>query len=347
MTSAIDLFAGAGGLSLGLKMAGWTVDSALEFDPTALRTHQINMPRVTHLCADVRDVNFRTFKGIDLVAGGPPCQPFSVSGKQLGNQDLRDMVPEFVRAVREARPRAFLMENVHGLATGKFVDYLNARILELSKLGYDVHWDVLNAANYGVPQKRLRLFIAGVPKGTAFKFPTATHGGRRPFATVTAALAGCPDDEPNKAKVVYAKNPILRRSPFAGMLLNGKGRPLDLLGPSHTIPASAGGNRTHILDPNGVLRAYHSELIAGGKPRAGIVEGCTRLTVRQSARLQTFPDSFIFSGRRSQHYSQIGNAVPPDFAKVVAKALLDALRQNPAKNRRSKLVPDKSGLVAA
>lgn len=340
---AIDLFAGAGGLSLGLKKAGWDVRVALEFNPIAIETHRKNMPEVLHLCDDIRDIDFRDYEGtIDLVAGGPPCQPFSVSGKQLGKYDLRDMVPEFVRAVRDCRPRAFLMENVHGLTTSRFLPYLEERIEELKALGYDVSWQVLNAADYGIPQNRLRLFVVGVPKGVQFTFPEPTHGPQRtkPYNSVREALADCPTDEPNRAKVVFAKNPILRRSPYAGMLLNGKGRPLNMDGPSHTIPATAGGNRTHILDPDGIISQYHASLLAGGKSRTGQVAGCTRLTIRQSARLQTFPDWFEFVGRRNQQYMQIGNAVPPEFAAIVATSLREAMErgESRAKMPRKKKV---------
>jgi DNA (cytosine-5)-methyltransferase 1 len=339
MNRAIDLFSGAGGLSLGMKMAGWDVRVAVEYDATAIETHRKNMPDVLHLCDDIRDIDFCGYKGqIDLVAGGPPCQPFSVSGKQLGMMDIRDMVPEFVRVVREVRPRAFLMENVKGLTSPRFLPYLEERIGELKSIGYDVHWKVLNAADYGVPQNRHRLFVVGVPIGIKFEFPTPTHGSNsgKKGRTVAEALEGCPIDESNRAKVVCCKNPVLRRSPYAGMLLNGKGRPLNLDGPAHTIPASAGGNRTHILDPNGVLLNYHAHLLAGGKPKPGEVDGCTRLTVRQSARLQTFPDWFEFVGRKNQHYAQIGNAVPPEFAAVVAKALRIAMESNVSMSSQKK-----------
>jgi DNA (cytosine-5)-methyltransferase 1 len=328
MNRAIDLFSGAGGLSLGLKQAGWDVRIAVEYDATAIETHRKNMPEVLHLCDDVRDIEFASYQGqIDLVAGGPPCQPFSVSGKQMGHLDIRDMVPEFIRAVREIRPRAFLMENVNGLTTSRFRPYLDQKLAELGDLGYDVHWQVLNAADYGIPQKRLRLFIVGLPKGTPFVFPAPTHGprGTQRYNTVRDALAGTPADVPNRAKVVYAKNPILRPSPYAGMLFNGKGRPLNLDAPALTIPATAGGNRTHIIDPDGNVLRYHAHLQAGGAPLRGEAAGCRRLTVRESARLQTFPDWFEFVGRRNQHYMQIGNAVPPQLAKCVGNAVLAAL----------------------
>lgn len=328
---AIDLFAGAGGLSLGLKMAGWDVQVALEIDADAVNTHRTNMPEVRHLCDDIRDVDFAEFEGLGLIAGGPPCQPFSVSGKQLGMHDVRDMVPHFVRAVKEAKPKAFLLENVHGLTTTKFQPYLLEKVGELERLGYDVHWKVLNAADYGVPQNRLRLFVIGVPRGTPFVFPEPTHGPQSgsdaPHVSVRTALASVPEDTPNNARVVYAKNPILRKSPYAGMLLNGKGRPLNMDGPSHTIPASAGGNRTHILDPIGTLKDYHRCLVEGGAPRTGEAFGCRRLTIRESARLQTFPDWFQFTGHRSRQYCQIGNAVPPLLAMAVGAALGYALSE--------------------
>ncbi|MEP7043728.1 MAG: DNA cytosine methyltransferase [Dokdonella sp.] len=326
--TAIDLFSGAGGLSLGLTLAGWSVLDAFELDPTALATHAANLKLTRHHCDDVRRVDFRPFRGrITLVAGGPPCQPFSVSGKQLGLDDVRDMVPHYVRAVDEIRPTAFLMENVSGLASPRFHGYLEETVERLECLGYDVSWQVLNSADYGVPQKRLRLFIVGVPKGTSFHFPKPTHGSgrKKPYVTVGDALADCPEDEPNRAKVVYAKNPVLRKSSHSGMLLNGKGRPLDVDAPSLTIPASAGGNRTHVLDPKGILKKYHAQLMKGGAPRSGVIADCRRLTVRESARLQSFPDSFDFQGRRNQKYGQIGNAVPPTFARAVGESILKAI----------------------
>jgi DNA (cytosine-5)-methyltransferase 1 len=326
---AIDVFAGAGGLSLGLKAAGWSVEAAIEYDAAAMATHRHNFPDTSHFIEDVREIDFTRFRGIDLVAGGPPCQPFSVSGKRLGSFDVRDMVPEFVRAVSEAKPRAFVMENVAGLTASRFDQYLSEQISALQALGYVVFNKVLNAANYGVAQRRNRLFLVGMrhDQDRIFSFPDATHDGssEKPFATVTSALADTPDDIPNAARVVYCKNPVLRRSPFAGMLFNGKGRPLENDGLAHTIPASAGGNRTHILDRENLVRTYHAQLLAGKAPRKGTLDGVRRLTVSESARIQSFPDSFHFLGRQSSRYSQVGNAVPPKLAESVCNAVRLAL----------------------
>jgi len=327
--SAIDLFSGAGGLSLGLKLANVNVVAALDNSHTAIETHALNFPGTLHIVDDAGKVNFKSFRHIDIVAGGPPCQPFSVSGKQLGENDSRDLVPTFIHAVDQIKPKAFLMENVAGLNTPRFRPYLERQIASLRKLGYSVFAKVLDAADYGVAQHRLRLFVIGLRGRRSFEFPAPTHGpnAKRPFVTASDVLSNCPDDQANTAKVVYAKNPVLRRQWNAGMLLNGKGRPIDLDSPAFTIPATAGGNRTHILDPNGVLKAYHSHLIAGGKARAGIVPGCRRLTIRESARIQSFPDAFVFTGPKSKQYSQVGNAVPPRLAEAVVRAIVLEISQ--------------------
>lgn len=320
--TAVDLFAGAGGLSLGLHTAGWDVVASVEWDTWASQTYQANFPG-TQMFSDVQEVDFHSFSGIDLIAGGPPCQPFSVAGKQLASDDPRDMVPQFVRAVQEARPRAFLMENVPGLLTQRNISYTKKAVAQLEDLGYTVRYKKLIASHYGVPQDRERVFFIGVRGDSPFVFPNATHGLNtlKPFVSVANALKDVPNCDPNRAIVTYARNPILRPSPWAGMLVNGQGRPLNLDAPSLTIPATAGGNRTHILDEQGVLLAYHAELMKGGSPKDGVVTGVRRLNLRESARLQSFPDSFTFIGAKTRQYMQVGNAVPPLLAEAVAKAL--------------------------
>lgn len=324
--TCIDLFAGAGGLSLGLKMAGWEAVLASDYDHNACETYRRNFQNVEVLEGDIRNVDWKLLRGkVDLVAGGPPCQPFSVAGNQKANQDSRDMLPEFVRAVREIEPKLFLMENVAGLTSTRHRPYFDLKLSELSELGYDLHFKVLNAADFGVAQDRLRVIVLGsrMSKPT---FPRQTHGIKsRPHVTSGEVLRNTPADEPNRAIITYAKNPIIRPSPWAGMLVNGGGRPIDLSQTSQTIPASAGGNRTHIIDEHGILLEYHAHLIAGGRPLQGIVPKARRLTVRESARIQSFPDSFEFLGERSSKYRQIGNAVPPLLGKAVGKALLRSL----------------------
>jgi len=278
--------------------------------------------------SDVRDVDFRQFSGIDLVAGGPPCQPFSVAGKQLSSYDPRDMVPQFIRAVKDASPRAFLMENVPGILTQRNILYTKKVIAQLEDLGYIIRYKQLLASRYGVPQNRARVFFVGIRPGETFSFPEPTYGPgtSQPFVSAGEALQNVPDCQPNLAIVTYAKKPILRRSPWAGMLVNGQGRPINFVEPSLTIPATAGGNRTHIIDPQGVLLEYHRYLIAGGRPRSGIVEGVRRLNLRESARLQSFPDDFVFAGTKTKQFTQVGNAVPPLLAAAVGEALIQSLQ---------------------
>ncbi len=187
----------------------------------------------------------------------------------------------------------------------------------------------MDAADFGVPQHRKRLFVVG-SSSERFEFPHPTHGPKAslPYVAAGQALKDVPDDAPNKAIVTYAKNPVLRPSPFAGMLVNGQGRPIDLTKPANTVPASAGGNRTHILDPKQLLVKYHEHLTSGGKPKEGIIKGLRRLTVREPARLQAFPDDFVFWGTRSSQYSQVGNAIPPTLAHAVAAAIREQVLCN-------------------
>jgi DNA (cytosine-5)-methyltransferase 1 len=323
----VDLFCGAGGLSLGLKRAGFIPVVALDYDPAATETYKSNFSRVPVLTSDVRQVDWKRYRGqIDLVAGGPPCQPFSVAGDQKAATDSRDMVPEFVRAVRELKPRAFLLENVAGLASKRHRNYFLSKLEELASLDYHVAYEVLNAADFGVPQDRRRVIAIGFRKGQPL-FPHPSHGpkGVAPYRTARQALVDAPSDEPNRAIVTYAKKPVMRPSPFAGMLVNGGGRPIDLDRPSQTIPASAGGNRTHIVDRKRILVDYHHYLLDGGRPKKGIVKGVRRLTVRESARLQSFPDDFVFAGERSAQYRQVGNAVPPCLSEAVGRAIYQSL----------------------
>ena len=318
------MFCGAGGLSLGLHNAGLQPLFAVDSDPSAGVTYRRNFPDVPLFDGDITNVDFSSWNGkVDVVAGGPPCQPFSIAGNQKSFNDTRDMLPQFIRTVSEVQPKAFLMENVAGLASVRHSAYLKLTIKKLEALGYAVKSQVLDAAAFGVPQHRKRLFLVGLRNGD-FNFPCDTHGvsGRKSYVTAEEALDSCPEDTPNRAIVTYARNPVIRPSPWAGMLVNGGGRPVNLAKPSQTIPASAGGNRTHILDKKGILLDYHASLMAGGTPLSGEVKGVRRLTVRESARLQTFPDNFEFFGKRSSQYRQVGNAVPPLLAMAVAQSLI-------------------------
>lgn len=329
MTDFIDLFCGAGGLSIGLEAAGLHCVAAVEIDRDACDTFASLHSKAQLHNVPIESLDFTRYSGIPLLAGGPPCQPFSAGGKGLAAGDARDMLPQFMRAVREAKPSAFLMENVPGLAGPTHRDYLVHILGQLASLGYRVTPELVNAAEYGVPQKRKRLIVVGVREGQReFHFPSPTHGprGGKAYATARSALGRVKLVEPNESIVTYAKRPDLRPSPYDGHLFNGGGRAIDLDAPSHTILASAGGNKTHFVDTTGEVPRYHGHLLRGGRPRTGVMEGGRRLSVQESAALQTFPKGMRFAGARSSQYRQIGNAVPPGLAQVLGKSLAAYLK---------------------
>jgi DNA (cytosine-5)-methyltransferase 1 len=338
--SFLDLFAGAGGLSIGLHAAGFEPVGAVEIMEDAAKTyegrHDVEVDR--RRLEEIPERELRAMRGkVPLLAGGPPCQPWSTGGLRRGDEDDRDGFTGMFRALDLVKPEAFIIENVAGLERGKTRHYFLGLLHVLEDvLGYKVKAQTLNAADYGVPQQRHRTFIVGLREGQ-FKFPKSTHGpGRsKPWGTAGDVLTDEAVGDPNPSIVTYAKNPDLRPSPYDGLLFNGGGRPINLKAPARTILASAGGNKTSFIDTLGVVPEYHATLWDAelGKPRedyknavrVGLVPGARRITVAESAALQTFPKGMEFEGRRSSQYTQVGNAVPPKLATAVGRAVRAAL----------------------
>jgi DNA (cytosine-5)-methyltransferase 1 len=326
----LDVFAGAGGLSLGFAAAGYQIVAAVEHDRDACETFAKAHPDVEVFEVDIDEAPVGAMaSGIDVVIGGPPCQPWSSGGKQLGARDPRDGWPAFLRVLATVQPAAFVAENVAGFASARRRSHLDALVAQLSALGFDVQWRVLDAADYGVPQRRRRLFIVGTRRA-GFAFPGPTHGVASTDAVAWRAagylLSAPPHGTPNTSAVTYARLPDLRPDPYHGHVYNGGGRPIDLERPAPTLLASMGGNKTPWIDGGLVVEEYHAHLRAGGAPRVGVVPGARRITVEEAARLQTFPDGMHFAGSRSSAYCQIGNAVPPLLATAIATALHDSAR---------------------
>jgi DNA (cytosine-5)-methyltransferase 1 len=323
----LDVFAGAGGLSLGFTAGGYEIVAAIEHDRDACETFA-----KAHPDAEVFDVDIDAAplgaisRGVDVVIGGPPCQPWSSGGKRLGSRDPRDGWPAFLRVLAAVRPVAFVAENVAGFASVRRRVHFEALVARLRALGFDVQWCVLDAADYGVPQRRRRLFIVGTRRGD-FAFPRATHSvsstGGAAWRVAGHVLRVRPYGSPNTSVVTYARLPDLRPDPYHGHVYNGGGRPIDLARPAPTLLASMGGNKTPWIDGGGVVVEYHAHLRAAGTPRVGVVPGARRITVEEAARLQTFPDGTHFAGSRSSAYRQIGNAVPPLLAAAIATTLRD------------------------
>jgi DNA (cytosine-5)-methyltransferase 1 len=328
MLTVLDLFAGAGGLSLGLEESGMEVVAAAEWDGDALASYAKSHPAASLYPGDIADADFRELCGsIDVVAGGPPCQPWSDGGKGLGHDDPRDGFPPFVKALRIIQPKAFLIENVAGLTRGTKRPHFLRLLSELEDLDYKVSDQVLTAADYGVPQSRKRLFIVGVRSGS-FTWPRPTHGPGAPDPHRVAGDVLSVNEtagEPNPSIVTYAKRPDLRPSPYDGLLFNGGGRPINMTELAPTMLASMGGNKTPWIDTREIVPEYHAHLMSGGAPRIGTVPGARRITVTEAAALQTFPKGTEFAGARSSQYRQVGNAVPPLLARAVGQALADCL----------------------
>ena len=272
----------------------------------------------------------------DLVIGGPPCQGFSVAGKMDPNAPRSRHVFDFMAMVDRVRPRAFVMENVKALACNRrWAHIINDIKKKAEDLGYSVALHVLNAAEYGVPQGRERMFFIGKYDDDE---PCPRPKREESVVSVRDVLATIPalgepgNDRLCTARVTPAKRPILRQSPWAGMLFNGQGRPINLDSTAPTLPASMGGNRTPIIDqrslesgePSWVVE-YHERLMNGGEPVKSVPDRLRRLSVDEAAVLQSFPIDMPWYGAQSAVYRQIGNAVPPKLAYHVACTLAESL----------------------
>ncbi len=347
---AISLFTGAGGMDIGFEAAGIDIVWANEFNADAVKTYQANHPNTKVVHEDIRKAKHELtdYVGTDLVFGGPPCQGFSVAGKMNPDDERSTMVWEFFDAVAIVSPKAFVMENVKALGELERWRTVREKIFVRAKeLGYTCFQIILNSADFGVPQKRERVFFVGI-KGTHEQdlsgvFQQIVEGKKKEKVPLRDCLlkVGKAGTEQNPlsctAKITLASNPVLRKSPYAGMLFNGMGRPINFDGQANTLPASMGGNKTPIVDEmllhdpdaeNWIVK-YHSELSNGKKVDLSIEvpKHLRRLTIKEAAAIQTFPNDYVFCGEKSSIYRQIGNAVPCDLARVVAESVLELLEK--------------------
>lgn len=338
----VSLYSGAGGLDLGLMMAGFAPVFSNDIDRDATRTYEAALEAAAgdlpHLkehehrvtTGDIRTIESLPERGAaDLVVGGPPCQGFSVAGRMDPDDPRSRHVVDFLGMVQRVQPKAFIMENVKALAVNRrWSSIINGLIERAETMGYATSLHVLNASHYGVPQARERMFLVGVLGGTSMDKPVPSTELAPP--SVRDALEGLPawgaegNDDLCTARVTAARNPVLRRSPWAGMLFNGQGRPMNLNAPAPTLPASMGGNRTPIIDQVQVdaggdswVETYHAALWQGGEVVADIPKHLRRITVQEAAAIQTFPPYMPWRGTQSARYRQIGNAVPPLLGHAV------------------------------
>ena len=375
---SLELFTGAGGLALGLHLAGFEHVSLMEWDRDSCDTLRTNaaaesLPGIGHwnvVQSDVRQIDYADFGPIDLIAGGPPCQPFSIGGKHRGHTDSRDMIPELIRAVATLKPRAVIMENVRGLLRPGFHSYFSYILLQMtyptatrrdgetvsghlnrledlhtsgrgeSEVHYNVAFRSLNAANYGVPQTRERLLIVAFRSDTGidWHFPEPTHSrdallfdqwgtgnywkrhgqhapassaGLRtplvapsalPWRTVRDAISDLPEPRAEgEAQGVFNHRRMTGARPYVGHT----GSPLDW--PAKTLKAGDHG-------------------VPGGENMIAFPDGSVRyFTVREAARLQTFPDTWRLSGAWTEAMRQLGNAVPVNLGRIISGSVRSVL----------------------
>lgn len=331
--TAIELFAGAGGIALGLEQAGISTLEYVEFDKACCETLRANRPEWNVICDDIHNVSFKKYKDkVDIVTGGFPCQAFSYAGKKMGFDDTRGtLFHEFARCVKEVRPKMFLAENVRGLASHDNGRTLSVIIGVLEELGYTVQKQILNAAYFGVGQKRERIVIIGVKKGLpiTFTYPKA----EAKMTTLREALKDCPasigEQYSEKKRKVLALVPpggcwvdlpeeiakeYMGKSYYSGGGRRGMARRISWDEPSLTLTCSPSQKQTERCHP----------------------EETRPFTVREYARIQSFPDNWAFSGGITDQYKQIGNAVPVELARRIGVQLKEAILQY-RKNNHEKL----------
>lgn len=342
--SAVSLFSGAGGMDIGFHRAGFQIEWANDFDKAAVETYRRNIGN--HIVqGDVNEYieNLRQFSGVDCLFGGPPCQGFSVAGKMALDDPRSQLVKSYMRAVEVVRPRAFVMENVKALGTlTKFKQVRDELRSYAKQLGYQTELVIFNAKHFGVPQARERVFFVGFQKAGRIEFDQrAKRYFKREVSTLQAiGHLGAQGSDKNpktcNAVVTIAERPVLRKSPYAGMMFNGLGRPLNPSVPCATLPASMGGNKTPIIDERQYygdgeswVEQYHAHLMGGGKSYGmnDTPEHIRRLTLEEARILHTFPEGYDFAGGKSATYRQIGNAVPCDLAHAVAQITIDVLNE--------------------
>lgn len=314
--TSLEICAGAGGQALGLEQAGFSHVAAVEIDADAVETLKLNRDndsvtaehRWNVLHQDVQELDGSAYDGIDLFAGGVPCPPFSIAGKQLGQDDERDLFPKALELVETSHPKAVLLENVRGLAGPKFSDYRARIVRRLNSLGYSVNWQLILASEHGVPQLRPRFVLVALQEEYAsyFRWP-------RPQGT-----------PPTVGETLYEL-----------MAANGWPGASAWAAKANSIgPTLVGGSKKHGGPDLGPTRAREgwaklgvkgSSLAEDAPGETTPIDEMPRLTVRMAARIQGFPDDWKFYGRKTAAYRQVGNAFPPPVAKALGESIRTAL----------------------
>ena len=371
--NSIEIFSGAGGLAKGLELAGTKHQAFIEWNADACNTLRMNYNKDIIFQGDVRDVSFEAYKdkGVDIIAGGPPCQPFSLGGKAKGNDDERDMFPAAISAIRTLLPKAFIFENVKGLLRESFAEYFHFIILQLTYpeellmsdnwkenfltlqsidkehkydgVKYDVTFQLVNAADYGVPQKRERVIIVGFRSDLKVKwtFPEPTHSEESllwdKYVTGDYWNRHHIENPANQQTYQIIRNQLMERysiwppelKPWRTMrdAFEGLGEPNghgehSLREGARTYPGHTGSD---IDEPSKTIKAG-GHGVPGGENTVRLADGSIRyLSVLEAKRIQTFPDDYIITGAWGEAMRQLGNAVPVHLAYIIGNSVLKAV----------------------
>lgn len=305
--TSVEICAGGGGQALGLETAGFEPKALVEIDASSCETLRFNRPHWNVIEDDVKNFDATSFQDVDLFAGGVPCPPFSVAGKQLGANDERDLFPEALRLISECRPKAVMLENVRGFLGAVFDDYRSKLKKQLEEQGYWTSWQLLNASDFGVSQLRPRVAIVAIREDIAnfFRWPLGMNE--------------LPPTVGEKLHDLMASNGWLGAKAWAERA-------------DEIAPTLVGGSKKHggaDLGPTRAKAAWaaigvNGKSLANEAPAADFV-GMPRLTLQMAARIQGFPDDWSFQGKKTACYRQIGNAFPPPVARAVADQIRAAI----------------------
>lgn len=346
--NVIDLFSGAGGLSYGFELAGFNILLGLDNDKAALETFKINHKDSQILCGDITELSYEKNikpiigeKKVDVIVGGPPCQGMSLSGPRKFEDPRNKLYLSYIRLVKEIKPRAFVIENVIGIVSlfkGKIKDHI---IEEFTRMGYKVQFKTLLASNYGVPQNRKRVIFIGTLEENSSVFPDPVDY----TVTTEMAISDLPtlENELGEERMDYLTSP---QNKYQELMRKNSKKVYNHVAANHSdrikeiismVPD--GGNYKDLPEQFRETRKFNVAWtrFPSNKPSPTIDTGhrhhfhykYNRVpTVRESARLQSFPDDFIFTGSKTQQFRQVGNAVPPIMAKAIAEKILDCLTES-------------------
>ena len=327
-----SFFAGCGGLDLGFEQAGFHVVWANEFDAAVRKTYIRNHPSTEFVLADINKIEAESIPDCDGFIGGPPCQSWSVAGKQRGLDDERgQLFLSYIELIKAKKPKFFLIENVKGMIDAKFNGVFQDFIDRLEAANYDVKWKLLDAVDFNIPQNRERVFLIGFRKDLCVKyeFPSFPHTKPITLSQAIGDIIEEPARYDGRSKVVpntCMPNHDVLSSNFGPFYYRGNRR-RGWLQPSFTIHATADNIPLHPSSPKMIFYGHENWAFQKDK-----YSEYRRLSVRECARIQTFPDNFIFeSDNIRATYKMIGNAVPPRLGKALAQSIIAALSKETSK----------------